>query len=95
MDVTVQFNFKMPVNITKKRKWHVASCPLLDVHSQGETETKAKNNADLRRYVHRWSNLPNDLLSPVSLISTSQFHLLSTRIILLHATLNARQMEGS
>lgn len=44
MDVNVQFNAKLPVKITKKRKWHVASCPLLDVHSQGETETKAKNN---------------------------------------------------
>ena len=44
MDVTVQFNLKLPVKITKKHKWHVASCPILDVHSQGETETKAKNN---------------------------------------------------
>ena len=44
MNVTVQFNAKLPVKITKKRKWHVASCPLLDVHSQGETETKAKKN---------------------------------------------------
>ncbi len=44
MDVTVQFNAKLPAKIIKKRKWYVASCPLLDVHSQGETEAKAKNN---------------------------------------------------
>lgn len=46
MKVTVQFNARLPVKFTKKSKWHVASCPILDVHSQGETKGKAKKNLE-------------------------------------------------
>ena len=42
--ITVQFNLHLPASVTKKRKWFVASCPILDVHSQGETEEQAKKN---------------------------------------------------
>ena len=44
MKKNVQFIAKVPVKITKKRKWFLASCPILDVHSQGETENKARKN---------------------------------------------------
>ena len=44
METTVEFRITLPIKITKKKKWFVASCPILDVHSQGETETKARNN---------------------------------------------------
>jgi predicted RNase H-like HicB family nuclease len=44
MTRTVQCIFKLPVKITKRRKWFLASCTILDVHSQGETEGKARNN---------------------------------------------------
>ncbi len=44
MDITVQFQAKLPVKITKKAKWVLASCPILDVHSQGETEKQARRN---------------------------------------------------
>lgn len=44
MEITVQFSAKLPVKFTKKRKWVLASCPILDVHSQGETENKARKN---------------------------------------------------
>ena len=44
MDTQVLFNAKLPVKITKKRKWFVASCPILDIVSQGETEASAKKN---------------------------------------------------
>jgi len=42
MEVRVQFMAKLPIKIDKERKWYTASCPILDVYSQGETETKAK-----------------------------------------------------
>lgn len=42
--IEVEFQFKLPYTITKKRKWYLASCPVLDVHSQGETKEKAKTN---------------------------------------------------
>ena len=35
---------KLPAKITKKRKWYVATCPVLDISSQGDTEKKAKKN---------------------------------------------------
>ncbi len=44
MKIKVEFNAILPVKITKKAKWYLASCPILDVHSQGETEEKAKKH---------------------------------------------------
>jgi predicted RNase H-like HicB family nuclease len=35
---------KLPTNIEKKPKWFVASCPQLDVFTQGNTEKEAKDN---------------------------------------------------
>ena len=46
MEITVQFSAKLPLKITKKRKWFLASCSILDVHSQGETESKARKNLE-------------------------------------------------
>jgi len=37
-------NFKFPISIKKKGKWYIASCPALDVYTQGETISKAKTN---------------------------------------------------
>jgi predicted RNase H-like HicB family nuclease len=34
----------LPFKIVKRSKWFVASCNMLDVHSQGETEKKAFEN---------------------------------------------------
>ena len=41
---TVSFHIKLPAKITKRKKWYLASCPVLDVHSQGATENQAKRN---------------------------------------------------
>jgi predicted RNase H-like HicB family nuclease len=40
----VGFNISLPIKITKKRQWYLASCPILDIHSQGETAKKAKDS---------------------------------------------------
>ena len=38
----------LPVLITKEDKWFVASCPILDIATQGKTEKEVKENmADL------------------------------------------------
>ncbi|MBU1627936.1 type II toxin-antitoxin system HicB family antitoxin [bacterium] len=34
----------LPIKFTKKKKWILASCPILDVYSQGETIEEAKKN---------------------------------------------------
>jgi len=44
MKVNVHFSLHLPVNTLKKSKWFVASCPVLDVYSQGYTEKEAKEN---------------------------------------------------
>jgi predicted RNase H-like HicB family nuclease len=38
----------LPIIITKENKWFVASCPILDIATQGKTEKEVKENmADL------------------------------------------------
>jgi predicted RNase H-like HicB family nuclease len=44
MKIKITFTAKLPIQITKKAKWFLASCPALDVSSQGETEEDAKKN---------------------------------------------------
>ncbi len=44
MKVKVEFTATLPIKIFKKKKWYVASCPILDVFSQGDTEKIAKKN---------------------------------------------------
>ena len=34
----------LPILITKENKWFVASCPILDIATQGKTEKEAKEN---------------------------------------------------
>ena len=34
----------LPILIAKENKWFVASCPLLDIATQGRTEKEAKEN---------------------------------------------------
>ncbi len=35
---------KLPFNTKKDNGWYVSSCPVIDVHSQGKTIKKAKEN---------------------------------------------------
>ena len=44
MKKNMVMEIKLPAKITKKSKWYVASCLVLNISSQGETEKKAKNN---------------------------------------------------
>jgi len=44
MKVSIQFNANLPVKVTRRQKWFLASCPVLDVHAQGETEKGAKDH---------------------------------------------------
>ena len=41
---TAELRLQLPVRIERKDKWYIASCPVLDVFSQGKTEEKAKKN---------------------------------------------------
>jgi len=44
MSKKVYFNFRLPIKLIKRKKWYLASCSILDVHSQGETEKQARKN---------------------------------------------------
>ncbi|NOY68243.1 MAG: hypothetical protein GXP53_01940 [Deltaproteobacteria bacterium] len=41
---TIQMTMKLPVIVNLSGKWYIASCPILDVIAQGDTEPKAKSN---------------------------------------------------
>ena len=58
----VTFTPSLPIKYTKRKKWILASCPIPDMHSQGETLEELEENlrniyADLSSvaipYVHR------------------------------------------
>ena len=42
--VCVKMELRVPVEIIKKDKWFIASCPVLDIVTQGKTERSAKRN---------------------------------------------------
>lgn len=40
----VRFEIKVPVRLHREGDWMIASCDMLDVHSQGEDENRALSN---------------------------------------------------
>lgn len=40
----IKITVQLPIEIKERKKWVVASCPVLDVHSQGDTVKEAKKN---------------------------------------------------
>jgi len=44
MQARIEFTVKLPIQIEQKHRMYLASCPVLDVFSQGETEERAKEN---------------------------------------------------
>ncbi len=44
MKTSVTFHVSLPIKITKKKKYYISCCPVLDVWSQGETRTTATEN---------------------------------------------------
>lgn len=74
----VEFIAKLPTKITKKRKWFLASCPILDVHSQGKTEKKARDNLRDALSLFFISCLERDTLDTV--LKDCGFELLHTAV---------------
>jgi len=44
MTPSISFEACLPYTLKDRKKWYVASCGILDVHSQGETKDKAVEN---------------------------------------------------
>ncbi len=44
MKFKITLTAKLPIQVTKKETWYLASCPALDVASQDETEEVARKN---------------------------------------------------
>lgn len=44
MQNTIDITFHFPIQLVQKERWYVASCPVLDVYSQGETSEQAQKN---------------------------------------------------
>ena len=42
--VKIQFTIEVPIKTQKRAKWTIASCSVLDIHSQGATAAQARSN---------------------------------------------------
>ena len=40
----IQFTIEVPIKLQRRKAWFLASCNILDIHTQGETEQMAKDN---------------------------------------------------
>jgi predicted RNase H-like HicB family nuclease len=61
----IGLTFRLPAKIVKKTRWYVASCPILDVHSQGKTPEAAKKNLVEALYVFLVSCIERGTLDAV------------------------------
>ena len=60
----------LPILITKENKWFVASCPILDIATQGKTEKEVKENmADLINEYLRDPDTPKPSLEDLMSLS--------------------------
>jgi len=50
----------LPILIAKEGKWFVASCPILDIATQGKTEKEAKEN--MTELINEYLNDPDTSL---------------------------------
>jgi len=44
MNINIRLDVRLPIEVNKGEKWFIASCPALEVASQGKTISKAKAN---------------------------------------------------
>lgn len=65
--------YALPIIITKERKWYIASCPLLDIASQGKSEEEAKRNirALIKEYMKDPDTAKPDMESLMTLSLTT------------------------
>ena len=52
-----EINIPLPIVITKEGDWFVASCPWLDIATQGKTEEELKEN--MRDLIHDYLTDPD------------------------------------
>ena len=75
-DMSVQV--PLPILITKENKWFVASCPILDIATQGKTEKEVKENM---------ADLINDYLSDPDTLKPSMEDLMSLSLTNIPVTI--------
>ena len=46
MDISIRLDVRLPIEVNKGEKYYIASCPALEVASQGKTIKKAKANLE-------------------------------------------------
>jgi len=61
----------LPVIIMKEGKWFVASCPTLDIATQGETEQEAKEN--MEDLIDEYLNDPDTQKPEIQTITSLSF----------------------
>lgn len=54
-----EISFPFPIYIGREKKWYVASCPILDLATQGKTEKEAKEN--IKELIEEYLSDPDTL----------------------------------
>ena len=72
-----QVSFLLPYVLTPKKRWTVASCPVLDVHSQGGTDEQA--TANLREAVQLFLETCIEMGTLGQVLKDSGFHVSAAR----------------
>ena len=69
----INMEYALPIIIAKEGKWYIASCPLLDVATQGKTEEEVKKNiqALIKEYMADPDTKKPDMKSLMSLSLTT------------------------
>ena len=56
----------LPIFMAKEGKWFVASCPVLDIATQGKTEGEVKEN--MEELIHEFLNDPDTIKPDINTI---------------------------
>ncbi|MDP2974313.1 MAG: type II toxin-antitoxin system HicB family antitoxin [Candidatus Diapherotrites archaeon] len=68
----------LPVIVSKEGKWFVASCPLLDIATQGKTEKEVKEN--IEALIQDYFSDPDTVKPTASQILSSSVSLISVPV---------------
>jgi len=65
MQARMEITVKLPIRLEKREKWFLASCDVLDVVTQGETEEQARKNIGDALYLFLMSCIERGTLDVV------------------------------
>jgi predicted RNase H-like HicB family nuclease len=81
----------LPIFLTREGRWFVASCPVLDIATQGKTEKEVKEN--MEDLINEYFNDPDTVKPPLQ--SLMSFSLTNIPIKISEGVLNNKTKAAS